>query len=80
MITSVGVVITSYLRGKRIVRVGELDIQLDDVGVSQDFEILDLPLHAGVHIRSGDLGPVDQLEGNLMTGDTVGCDWMCQQR
>lgn len=34
--------------------------QLDDMRMPQHFQILDLALDSGIHIRRGDLGAVDE--------------------
>ena len=69
MITSVGVVITSYLRSG--MWEGVEDSQFDDMRMSQHFQVLDLSLDSGVHVWRGDLCSIDQLERDLMTGDAV---------
>ena len=52
-----------------------LDIQFDDMRMSEDFEVLDLPLHSGIHIRRGYLGAVYELQSDLMARDRVRRDW-----
>jgi hypothetical protein len=68
MITSVGVVITSYLHRENRVALKDLrtSLQLDDVWMTQHLQILNLPLDPRIHIWRCDLGPVDQLEGDLV--------------
>jgi hypothetical protein len=37
----------------------------------QHLEVLDLALDPRIHVRRGDLGPVDELERDLVTGHSV---------
>lgn len=46
-------------------------LQLDDVRMPQHLEVLDLALDPRVHVGRGDLGPVDELERDLVTGHSV---------
>lgn len=41
-------------------------LQLDDVRVSEEFEILDLPLDLADDIEAADLLPVEDLDGDFM--------------
>lgn len=42
-------------------------LQLDNVRVSEEFEILDLPLDLANHIQAADLLPVEDLDGDFVT-------------
>ena len=47
-------------------------VEFDDVRMSQDFEVLDLPFYAGGHVHVLDLAAVDDLHGDL-----VACHRVC---
>lgn len=52
--------------------------QLDDMRMPQNFQILNLTLHTCIHIRRGDLGAIDELERDLVAGDSMGSHCACQ--
>ena len=47
-------------------------VQFDDMGVSEDFEVLDLSFDSGGHVHVLDLATVDDLHGDLVAGHRVG--------
>ena len=53
--------------------VGGLDdgVQLDDVGMAQELEVLDLALDAADHVAADELFARDDLEGDLLAGAAV---------
>ena len=48
-----------------------LDLQLDDVRMSEEFEVLDLPLNLPHHIQTADPLPVQDLHGYLVACELV---------
>lgn len=50
---------------------GDDFVELDDVRMSQDFEVLDLTFYAGGHVHVLDLPAVDDLHGDLVAGHRV---------
>lgn len=47
------------------------DVQLDDVRVSEQLQVLNLPLHPARHISTDQLLPRNNLQGDLLIGDPV---------
>lgn len=52
---------------------GDHLVELDDMGMSQDFEVLDLSFDAGGHLHVLDLAAVDYLHGYFVACHGVGC-------
>lgn len=48
--------------------------------VAQQLEVLDLALDTRIHVRGGNLAPVDELECDLVTRDGMGCDCKTQRQ
>ena len=49
-------------------------VELDDVRMSEELQILDLPPDLAHHIQVLDLLPVEDLDGNLVAGQLVETD------
>jgi hypothetical protein len=62
------------LLGRLEWRTRERNEQLDDVRMTEQLEVLDLPLYASSHVHVKNLLAVDDLHGDLVAGDRMDSD------
>ena len=47
-------------------------VKLDDMGVTKDFKVLDLPFHSGGHFEVFNLVTIEDFHGDFVTCDGMG--------